>query len=651
MINLILLKKELYSLRLGIALVLVIQIIDIVYRCFLGFPDRPEPSSNDGSDAVFGIVAYSLIMGIVLGIAMIGQEREHHTLAFLDGLPVGRLSIFAHKAFAAFLIAFLIQVFLEAYDFSFELLIRDSLSEPIDFLQRVASFATQFLLTISVLGGVVFLSFSRKWFPLLLGIALSLLVWIETRGGPLSVWLNTRALVLPDTVDGEIVWPIKQMIGHAFLGGCCWILAAVAFLHRDGRLTQMMDRYSSLPVSGYLTVVGYGLAAIVWFGLMGYLANNTSDDSDDRPVVERAAGEDVPTEFLGSPSRLKVDSFDGFKTNHFQVIFRKSSQKIVSSLKDSMDPVHQEVIDFFQNPTPVRGRIVVDCEAATPSHAAGVTNWTKVRVPLAKSSSPFDFLQVLRHEVGHVYINKLSDGKATEYFNALRVFHEGVATAVQLSPQDEETAVERLKMERWAAVVDSRGRVPLSVLCDDQVMRQTRDENIVYPLGYLVSQSLIEIAGPSMPRRMLESARALNMPVRYRSSQLWSTLLQQNGASIEMLSAAYEARLDALREREAEFLKGLPRLSSNVTVESGEIVVRVAPVEGASESAQMICMFEKSGTLVYELHSIPRAEDGTFRLPRDQISGSRMRYLVGWLTPEASHPIFEPWSEAKLAAN
>jgi hypothetical protein len=99
MINLILLKKELYSLRLGIALVLVIQIIDIVYRCFLGFPDRPEPSSNDGSDAVFGIVAYSLIMGIVLGIAMIGQEREHHTLAFLDGLPVGLFDRLPHPSF------------------------------------------------------------------------------------------------------------------------------------------------------------------------------------------------------------------------------------------------------------------------------------------------------------------------------------------------------------------------------------------------------------------------------------------------------------------------------------------------------------------------------------------------------------------------
>jgi len=228
------------------------------------------------------------------------------------------------------------------------------------------------------------------------------------------------------------------------------------------------------------------------------------------------------------------------------------------------------------------------------------------------------------------------------------VFHEGVATAVQLSPKDEETAAEILKMERWAVAVDSRGRVPLFVLCDDALMKQTRDENIVYPLGYLVAQSLIDIGGPSMPRQMMETARSLTMPTGYRASQLWSTLLQKNGASLEMLSSAYEAKLDALQERESEFLKQIPRLSSKLTVQSGEIVIRVEAPEGASESAEMICAIEKQGVLTVETKFIPRASDGSFRLPRAQVSGSRLRYLVGWSTPETSFPIFEPWTEATL---
>jgi hypothetical protein len=117
-----------------------------------------------------------------------------------------------------------------------------------------------------------------------------------------------------------------------------------------------------------------------------------------------------------------------------------------------------------------------------------------------------------------------------------------------------------------------------------------------------------------------------------------------------MLSSAYEAKLDALQERESVFLKQLPRLSSKLTVEEGEIVIRVEAPEGASESAQMICAIEKQGVLTVETTFIPRANDGSFRLPRAQVSGSRLRYLVGWSIPEASFPFFEPWTEAKLAA-
>jgi hypothetical protein len=429
------------------------------------------------------------------------------------------------------------------------------------------------------------------------------------------------------------------------------LLALFAFLHRDGRITQIMDRYSALPVGGYITAVGYVLAAIVWFVLLTTWAARNSDETDDRPVVERAAGAEEQPQSLSPDSPSKMDTFDGLETEYFQLVYRTSSKEVVDEVRYSMDPVHQEVMDFFQNPAPVNGRIVVDLGGSVPGHAAGVTNWTRVRVPLAKSSSKFDFLQTLRHEVGHVYVNKLSDGKATAYFNALRVFHEGVATAVQLSPKDSGTAAEILKMERWAAAVDSRGRVPLFVLCDDALMNQTRDPNIVYPLGYLVAQSLMDIGGPSMPRRMMETARSLTMPTGYRATQLWSTLLQKNGASLEMLSSVYEAKLDTLQERESEFLKQIPRLSAKLAVESGEIVIRVEVPEGASKSAEVICAVEKQGILTVETTFIPRAKDGSFRLPRDQVSASRLRYLVGWATPEASFPIFEPWIEAKLAAN
>ncbi|MCU0707107.1 MAG: hypothetical protein MUF23_02335 [Pirellula sp.] len=651
MMNLTLLAKELVGLRLSIGLVLAIHAIDLTYRCMFGFLDRPEPSgsdSSDGSDSVFSIVILSLLSGVVIGTAMIGQEREHQTLTFLDGLPVSRLSIFIHKALAALMVVLLLEGFSITYDWFFLWLNQDSLSEPIDFRELFAGFVVRTLLTTCVVGGAAFLSFSRKWFPLLLGIVVSLLVWVRTRGGPLSTWLDTSALLLPSVVEGQVVWPVQQMVGHAILGTFGWIFAARAFLHRDGRLTLAIERYADLPVAGYLTAVGYVLAAMVWIGLLFSLANDDEEEVSDRPAVTRAAGEVASTLSDLEQTPPQVDAFGGLQTESFQVIYRRSALARVSTLAASMDAIHEEVMDYFENPDRVSGKIVVDTGALIPSHAAGVTNWTKVRVPLNQEQSNAEFFRTLRHEVGHVYIERISDGQATTHFNAMRVFHEGVATAVELFSEDEETGLEREKVERWAAAVDSRGRIPFPVLCDNETLLRTRDDSVVYPLGYLVADSLVEIGGQSLPRRMMEKLRVLSLPAGSRPSQVWSTLLQQNGTSLEMLTAAYESRLKALRERESVFLEGIPRIQSELTIESDEIVIRAEPVDRADNTAELICRVEMKNVITNELEPVARAADGTFRLPRERISGSRIRFLVGWWTPEVGYPVFEPWVEEKL---
>ena len=154
-------------------------------------------------------------------------------------------------------------------------------------------------------------------------------------------------------------------------------------------------------------------------------------------------------------------------------------------LVGGMDTIYQQVADYFQKPSLPSGRIVLDMASSVDSHAVGVTNWTKIRVLMTKGEEQMDFMQVLRHETAHVFIEQISDGKAKVYFNALRAFHEGVATAVELAPDDEATGAARLKMERWAALANSRGKVPLALLCDDVALEQEFDDALVYPLGYV----------------------------------------------------------------------------------------------------------------------------------------------------------------------
>lgn len=661
--NFTLLLKEIAGMRLCVALVLAITAIDLCLKCVLGFPDFPEPSDSD-SDAMTNMIADSLFYGIILGMAIFGQEREHQTVGFLDGLPVSRFNIFLHKFLAGLLVLVGIQTFITLYAWFFTWLESNSLTEPESLSAWLAVSLMQLLLTLVVVGLAAFLSFSRSWFPLLAGLTVSIVVWIRLKGGLVGQWLDTSVLLTPVDSGGAIVWPSEQILGHLILGAIGWAAAAAAFLYRDGRISRMFESLAMVRGMGCLTMAGYGLAAVVWLGVLYTLVDD--DDARDQPIATRAAGEidyDAILEELDWDAEFEDDDFDemtrklagrkpdlfaNHRTNHFEMIFRESIRRRIKRLDDSLDPVHDQVMQYFQFPAPVRGRIVVDTGSRVLSHTAGVTNWTKIRVPLNDKVDDDEFLQTLRHEVAHVYIEQLSDGRATSYFNALRVFHEGVATAVELYPEVEGIEQERRKMELWAAGTDSRGRVPLSILCDDDTLKNSRHEFVIYPLGYVLAQALVEVGGQNLPRRMMETLRTERFPIGARPIEIWRILLQRNDCSLESVIAAYESRLEELKEREEEFLRGLPSIKGSVVIEGDEIVLQATFEGKAGDSATLIAMYQRDAVLMNEWEQIPTAGENEFRLPRSRISGNRMRYVLGWLTKEASQPIFEPLSEASL---
>jgi hypothetical protein len=85
-----------------------------------------------------------------------------------------------------------------------------------------------------------FLSFSRKLFPFLLGVLISILLWIGLQDGPLSIWMDTEALLLPSTKDGRILWPTKQMLCYSCLGICGWLSQAMQQVRPTGRRCEFL---------------------------------------------------------------------------------------------------------------------------------------------------------------------------------------------------------------------------------------------------------------------------------------------------------------------------------------------------------------------------------------------------------------------------
>ena len=87
-------------------------------------------------------------------------------------------------------------------------------------------------------------------------------------------------------------------------------------------------------------------------------------------------------------------------------------------------------------------------------------------------------------------------------------------------------------------------------------------------------------------------------------------------------------------------------LVSPPAVEGAEIVIR--PKFAGTAPGEAVCLVEIEGPLTTETPALRRREDGSFVLPRDRLTTPVICYLLGWRTPEAEQPVFEPWAQAAL---
>jgi ABC-type transport system involved in multi-copper enzyme maturation permease subunit len=639
--NLTLLKKELNGLRFCILLIMAIMGMIIIGGLLSGFPDRSPFDVPDADD--IGELVEWLLVGLFIGMISFNQEREHHTQGFLDGLAVSRFTIFLHKLLAALLVGVFFCVLKLLFLLLCAGLSTTSVSGPIKWQLMLAEQGLQLLLGVNVVAVGMVLSFTRKWFPLVVGLLVFVLILMFTSSFRWVSWIDFSALILP-TLDtrGAVFIPWRQVTGCSLVAFGTLLLAVVLFQWGDEIVSRWHKRHltnwQKLPFAAVIAVI----IAVTTAMVCHVFVKSTHADhkkSSAAAALAKTQTTQPDAESVGSCSH---------STGHYDVIFKESQREEVMKLVDEMDSTYQQVADYFQNPSLPPGRIVLDVASSVDSHAAGVTNWTKIRVPMLKGERQLDFMQTLRHETAHVFIGQISDGKATEYFNAMRVFHEGVATAVELSTDDEATRAARLKMERWVALVDSRERVPLDLLCDDNELKTKFEAAVVYPLGYVFAKSLVKVGGPALPRRVLETLKKSPPSTRSDSTRFWEQILQECGTSLETIIATYTEELALIKTQEESYVAGFPRLSAKVTVENEEIVIRLDDFSDQAEGLKPICLVLKPMGLNEINQPLEQSDDGSFRLNLSEHTGNELHYLLGWLSDEMRYPVFEPWAKVSL---
>lgn len=622
--NRLLLGKELRSLAPYAMCLFALFAIGTVYTLATEMPDQQAFDPVRWMDKTrSGSLMILAFFGMLVGAGLLMQESEQRTLLFLDGLPVSRTHIFFIKVLAALIVIALAPLLDFGSDIFFGYLSRTSISGPFPWKFIGVEVLLQILAGLYLIALAMLISYTRAWFPLITGLVFLAYLWLRDRGLQWLAFFDTYTLLGPPYVDSRVLVSWRHVAAH--LGAAAGFLgiAWLGFLSLGDRAQYAVDRLGRLR---FFAAVGTGvrwLAPVVWIAALIKVASSSPDFnviSSDAPVGEKA--------------------FAHHETKHYEFLYRSAQSTAAKPLLGAADHIYDQVVGFLGAP-PAPSRVVVDLASPVVSHAAGQTNWTKIRMPLTDGSPLSEQTLILGHETTHVFIEQLSNGRLADHFNEIRFLHEGLATYVelQLFGSDKDRAWNR----REIAGAWSRGKVPLESLMNNEALSKVREPNLAYALGESFARALVESQGRDAPARLLRAFGRKNAPTGLHGQALWRDTMQAAGLSLDRVAAAYDANCAAALKEEKAFVGTLPRLAATVRVEKGNIVVQ--PIFLGLPPGAVVCLTEDDNPLGPQLTALRRRPDGTFTWPAQNQSSAVFRYLLGWRTPGTRLPVYEPWAE------
>jgi hypothetical protein len=439
-------------------------------------------------------------------------------------------------------------------------------------------------------------------------------------------FLDPGETLRPALANGDIHLPWRHLGVQGLASVVLLVIAWLAFRALGDRIQHTSDRFFRHPV---LRAFGTGIRFLVPIVLFvgGVILWKARDDKKD----------------AGKSSEIVDDAFGRRETTHYDFFFRKSQEDAVRPLIDGADEVCQTVAGFFSVP-PSSERILVDLASPMMTHAAGVANWTKIRVLVHPDRNDQKLKATFGHETAHVFIEQLSNGRAFELFRYCRFLHEGLASHIDL--EFFSTEEDAITHRRTVAAAWVRGKVPIEVLCDDAVLGASRDPTLVYSLGETYMRALVETHGRASVATLIRALARPDAPQGLKGVALWRDTMQAASIDFDRLAAAYEAACDRLVESEAEYLTKLPRITAEVVRESGDIVIK--PHFTGTALYRMVCVRDIPNPLGNNLHPLRPQNDGTFRLSAKDHPSETLRYMLGWHDPLSELPVLEPWVEIPL---
>jgi len=595
---------------------------------------------------VGSVVAMTFILAVVVSLGLMVREKDEGTLLYLDGLPLSRFSIYLAKWLIAVALLVSINLLWTLESIVYDLLSRGSASPPVPWRSIGIFTVLELFLSVYFLTILIAFSFLRRWALIAVGAIFWILFGLKSMQVPYAGLLDPFTLVEAPAEMGERwEWPRLQLLVMSVIGVIAWVTGYLIFSIRQGAVSAfsrgMREAWWGKLAGGCAIVP----VAVMWLGIFVAVSWEEGIEAA-RAEAEKArpaAPEDRKKEIVTRES------------GHFLFLYRRQIKRRMETLMAEADPIYETVADFLELPTERRGdRITVDLSSPLAAHNAGQAYWKKIRMALPardkKKPDPEERegIAILGHELTHVFIDQITDGRLEESFDAARWFHEGLASYVEFRFFRDDSGATSYR--RWVALAAKWEEVEFSEMVVNRTFSTERDPFLAYPAGYLWVDSLVRVYGDDAPAKLLRALGREDGPRKLSGLALWRDACLAAGFDLERVRSDFRNQLTALQEEFAEALAPFPEITAGTASRRGnKVVIRPELPDGwqagLPEGAGILCRVRpRADASPGEWRYSKLGEDETFAVPALPFLKPGIGFQIGWqLDGGSSHPVFGEW--------
>lgn len=591
------------------------------------------------------VSSVTFILALVVALGLMVRESDEGTLRYLDGLPVRRLTVYFCKWLVAVALILAVNLLWAAESLVYDWFSRESNSPPTPWRSIGIFVVLEMFLGVFFVTVLVCFSFLRRWALLAIGGVFWMVYGMISLQVPFADLLNPFQLIqTPAEIEAHWEWPVLQLSVMSVVTVIAWWVGYGIFSLRLGwaRAIQRVMRETWWgKLTGGCSLV---LIAVVW---LGFLTVTSWEEGleEAKDVVAQAEAEE---ELLASGNNILTG-----ESAHFRFIYRGKHETRMKRVIAKADPVFVEVADYLQVPEEMRSDLItVDLSSPLASHNAGQAYWKKIRMALPAKPGKgkqreAETIAILGHEVAHVFIDQLTQGRLEESFNSARWFHEGLASYIEFrffrgADADEE-------YRRWVGLASLWGEVHFSEMVNNAEFSRLRDPFLAYPAGYLWCESLVRVYGDEAPATLLAAIGREGGPAKLDGMTLWRDACLASDFDLERVRSDFRKQLALLREEYRPWAKGLPEVTGGTAMRKGGQIILTPdwPAEDwkdrVPEGVELVCRFrprQDSPPMQWRYHKVE--ENDTFRVSALNFLSKEIGFQVGWRV-EGSQPVFGEW--------